>query len=174
MDKEDKSMDFEQLCGLMFEHLVPRLENSPALRIFAAERAKFEGWLKVELCNVLVEQSVRNLVPEKDRIDVTFDGWAIKLKTVNTSYRYPNVANKTCPITMNIQGVIDDIEQLQRTSLPTSTHKAILFVVFPVMHDKPEWQNHLHRIVTCVGASIRHREFTFQNGVPGVMYCGLL
>lgn len=123
---------FEKLAKIIFKEITPKLENNIGVAIFAKERAKFEGWLKVELCESLSKRlTSTTIIPEKDRIDITFDGWAIELKTVNTNYRYKNVENKTRPITKNIQGVIDDIDKLQSTQ--NYIKKAILFVVFPVM-----------------------------------------
>ena len=41
-------MEFEKLGELIFDGMKPRLENNQGLSTFAKERAKFEGWLKVE------------------------------------------------------------------------------------------------------------------------------
>lgn len=131
-------MEFKDLTKLIFDEIKPKLENSQGLSIFAKERAKFEGWLKVELCDSL-SKYFKDIAPERDKIDITFLNWAIELKTVNTNYRYKNVEIKTRPITMNVQGVIDDIENLKSTNYD---HKAILFVAFPVTHDNEYWQAH--------------------------------
>jgi hypothetical protein len=104
---------FEKLAKIIFEKIIPKLENNIGVSIFAKERAKFEGWLKVELCESL-SKHFPTVTPEKDRIDITFDDRAIELKTVNTSYQYENVKKKTRPITKNIQGVIADIEKLKK------------------------------------------------------------
>ena len=74
-------MEFEDLSNLIFNEIKPKLENNQGLSIFAKERAKFEGWLKVELCNSL-SKYFKDVTPEKNRIDVTFENWAIELKTV--------------------------------------------------------------------------------------------
>ena len=92
-----------------------------------------------------------------------FDDWAIELKTVNTNYRYENVENKTRPITMNIQGVIDDIEKLKSTNY---INKAILFVVFPATHNHKNWKTHLQKISKLL-KDVKHKKFRFKNKVPG-------
>jgi len=53
-------------------------------------------------------------VPEHERVDVCFDNWGIELKTINTNVRYLGVKNKIRPITKNTEGVVEDIEKLQR------------------------------------------------------------
>jgi len=126
-----ESMDFDQLAKIVFDEVKPKLESNRGLSTFAAERAKFEGWLKVELCDSL-SKHFGDVMPEKDRIDVTLGDWVIELKTVNTNITFPNVKRKTRPITKNTQGVINDIRKLRSLKL---VNKAVLFVVFPVTHE---------------------------------------
>jgi len=162
-------MEFEKLKKLIFKEIKPKLENSQGLTIFARERAKFEGWLKVELCDSL-SKYYKDVVPERNRIDVTFNNWAIELKTVNTNYRYKNVEIKIRPITKNIQGVIDDIENLKSSNYD---NKAILFIVFPAAHDNEDWQYHLNKISSSL-REIKHVSINFKNYIPGIIYFGLI
>lgn len=158
---------FEKLAEIIFKEMVSKLENNIGVAIFAKERAKFEGWLKVELCESL-SKFFPTITPEKDRIDITFDNWAIELKTVNTNYRYKNVNNKTRPINGNVQGVINDIEKLKSTSYDC---KAVLFIVFPVTHNNENWKKHMQKISELL-KDVKYREFKFKNDVPGVIYFG--
>ncbi len=160
-------MEFEDLTELIFGEIKPKLENNQGLSIFAKERAKFEGWLKVELCDIL-SKYFKDVAPERNRIDVTFENWAIELKTVNTNIRYENVKNKTRPITKNTQGVIKDIEKLKSTNY---TNRAILFVVFPITHDNEDWQVQLQRISKLL-REIKHINFNFKDEILGVVYFG--
>jgi len=160
-------MEFAELSKLIFSEIKPKLESNLGLSIFARERAKFEGWMKVELCESL-SKYFKDVVPEKHRIDITFEDWAIELKTVNTNIRYENVENKHRPITKNTKGVVDDIGKLR---LVDYTNKAVLFVAFPIIHDNKHWQIQLQRISSLL-AVIRHVEFSFNNGIHGVIYFG--
>ncbi len=162
-------MEFEKLTKLIFDEIKPKLENHQGLSIFARERAKFEGWLKVELCDIL-SKYFKDVAPERNRIDVTFHNWAIELKTVNTNYRYKNVEIKTRPITKNVQGVIDDIESLKSSNYE---NKGILFVVFPVTRDNEDWQGHLGKISSLL-RDIKYVGFNFNNYIPGVVYFGMI
>lgn len=166
-------INFSELCNIIFDELPNRLNQHIGLSIFAKERAKFEGWLKVEVCDILLCNNIRNVVPEKHRIDVMCDGWAIELKTANTNYRYQNVVNKHRPITKNVQNIIDDIEQLKESSKLTGIEKAVLFIVFPVSHIKTEWQVHLNKIKPYLRV-IEYRNFLFNNNVRGVIYLGYI
>jgi len=160
-------MEFEDLANLIFNEIKPKLENNKGLSIFAKERAKFEGWLKVELCDSL-SKYFKDIVPESNRIDITFKNWAIELKTVNTNIRYKNVKNKHRPITRNTQGVIDDIEKLKSSSY---TNRAVLFVVFPITHCNENWQVQLQRISKLL-REIKYINFNFKNEISGVVYFG--
>lgn len=160
-------MDFEELSKFIFSEMVPKLESNQGLSIFARERAKFEGWLKVELCGSL-SMHVQDVVPEQDRIDITFNGWAIQLKTINTNVRYDGVKKKQRPITKNVQGIIEDINKLKPLNY---ANKAVLFVVFAITHHNPNWQVQLQRILALF-KEIKFKELQFRGGVPGVIYFG--
>ena len=69
---------------------------------------------KVEVIEILSKHTA-NAVPEKGMIDITFDDWALELKTCNTNYRYPGVVDKSRPITENVDGIIKDIKWLEKT-----------------------------------------------------------
>lgn len=135
-------MEFAKLAELIFQEAKFKLEKHKGLSIFARERSKFEGWLKVELCDSLARY-FKDVAPERDRIDITFLDWAIELKTVNTNYTFANCKNKTRTITKNVQAVIEDIEKLKPIKY---TNKAVLFVVFPAIHTHADWQDHLSKI----------------------------
>jgi len=162
-------MEFEDLTKLIFGEIKPKLEDNQGLTIFAKERAKFEGWLKAELCESL-SKHFSDVIVEKDGIDITFNDWAIELKTVNTNYRFEKVKIKARPITLNIKGISRDIEKLHRT---TSTNKAILFVVFPVIAGHKTWPTHLKKVSTSL-KKLEAKEFRFKKGIPGIIYFGLV
>ena len=170
---------FKNLANIIFNEVIPKLENSDGLVVFVKNRSKFDGWLKVELCEIL-SKHFPTVTPEKDRIDIVLEDknntalndWAIELKTINTSYKFKNVKNKTRPITENIKGVIKDIKKLRSTNY---TNKAVLFVVFPVTHNHKKWNEiHLNKIVGELNGNIIFKEFKFKNKSPGVIYFGLV
>jgi hypothetical protein len=152
---------------IILEQLKNRLSNHVGLSVFAQERAKFEGWLKVELCDILAHNGI-DVFPEKNRIDIVFNDYAIELKTVNTNLRYQNAKNKTRPITKNTESVIGDIKKLKETSYK---NKAVLFIAFPAEHKNEFWNKQLSRIKDNI-KNIRHEEFIFKNGIPGIIYLG--
>lgn len=161
-------MNFRELANFIFKKLEPILENHLGLFIFAKERAKFEGWLKVELCNI-ISKKYKNVVPENKRVDITFSDWAIELKTVNTNYRYKDVKNKTRPITLNINNILEDIQKLKKSKFK---NKGILFIVFPlslVIHKR--WLKHLNRIKEKI-SDIKFCSIHFKNKISAVIYFG--
>jgi hypothetical protein len=165
-------MEYKKLCNLIFQELTKRLKSSWGVAICCKYRSKFEGWLKVELCDIFARHNQSKTVPEKNRIDIIFEDWRIELKTVNTNYRFNKVEEKIRPITKNIDGVISDIQNLKERF--TGFNKAVVFVVFPVRHKTPKWQEiHLPKILQQL-KELKYREFSFKNQIPGVLYIGLI
>ena len=170
---------FNDLANIIFNGIIPKLEDNDGLVVFVKNRAKFERWLQVELCGIL-SYHFPTVIPEKDNIDIVLEeknddvvkDWAIELKTVNTSYGFNEVENKTRPITKNIDDIIEDIKKLRSTNY---TNKAVLFVVFPVTHNHKKWNEiHLNKIVGELNGNIIFKEFKFKNKSPGVIYFGLV
>ena len=162
-------MNYDELCDVVFEEVIPKIQNHRGLAVFARERAKFEGWLKVEIVTIL-SKHVKSVVPEKNRVDITFEDWAIELKTVNTNLRYDNVRNKRKAITKNTAGVVKDINKLRSVG---TGNKAVIFVVFPATPDNENWRVQLGRIQSEL-RRLEKSEFSFPGGMPGIMYCGLV
>jgi hypothetical protein len=162
-------MDFEQLAHVILPNLKDKLESSQGLSVFVRERKRFEGWIKVELCEILSKR-FGDVVPEDKDIDVTFDDWAVELKPVTTNYVYAGVKTKTKNITNNIDDIVSDIEKLRAS---TTTNKAVLFVAFPLDHTKPEWKPHLKRISQHL-RELKHENVRFQGNIPGTIYLGLV
>jgi hypothetical protein len=160
-------MTTQDLFDLTAEELIRRIQASSGLTKFAHRRAKFEGWLKVELIDILVRQG-KNALPEIGRIDVSFDTVGIELKTLNTNIRYQNVINTTRPITKNIDGINEDIDNLINTEF---IDKFIVFITFPITHDNPHWQVHLRRITENL-ENYLYSQFRFGDNIPGVIYYG--
>jgi len=161
------NIEFLSITNLVFKKIIPRIETHHGLSVFAKEKAKFEGWLKVELCSILFEH-FNDVTPERNRIDLTFKNWAIELKTINTNYRFPNVVNKSRPITKNVTDVLYDIKKLKDTDY---SNKAVLFVVFPAKHENTNWQTHLKKISSQL-QKIEFKEFKFKDDIPGILYFG--
>ena len=164
-------MNFYKLWNNISQNIIEILHQNTGLPFFAQNRAKFEGWLKVELCGIL-SKFTNNIIPEKNRIDIVVDNWAMELKTINTNYRYKNVKNKIRPITKNIQGIIYDINQLKRNF--KYKNKVVAFVVFPLSHTNTEkWKQHIEKIKNEL-TEIKEIDFKFANNICGRFYLGLI
>jgi len=139
---------FKQTLETILDDLKTKLENSKGIAVFVKERAKFEGWLKVEvvdiLCNKMDPKKITPEAPDNNKnitskenkkgqhIDIVFDNSALELKAVNTSYKHEGIENKTRPITDNVKQLVKDINKLRELYREDIKNKAILFVVFPL------------------------------------------
>lgn len=115
-------------------------QRKDVLTLPIEQRAKFEGWLKIELAaavandarfkNVRLEESYQR----SKRADLSFSvagkRFFIQMKTCNTTWRMEEVEERTRPITMNITSVIDDIRSLKELS--HDDLGLVVMVLFPV------------------------------------------
>lgn len=97
------------------------------LEVPLRQRAKFEGWLKMELAHALQGGTDREVAMEVEfpaskgrayRADLQVsdagDSKAyVMLKTPNTNFRFDGVESKTRPITKNVAEIGDDVEKLR-------------------------------------------------------------
>lgn len=162
---------FKNIWDLVCSDFITKLENHKGLEYLVKHRSKFEGWMKVELCDVLSKLS-NDITPEKDRIDIVIENFGIELKTPNTNYRTNNVESKTRPITKNIESIIIDIDTLKNYS--KCDHNTIMFIVFPLpLESEINFEQHITKISTKL-KQIESREFNFINGVRGKIFFGLV
>jgi hypothetical protein len=161
-------VDLEKLIKITADELIRRIQASDALGVFASRRAKFEGWLKVELIDILISAGYQ-AIPEQGLIDVTFDDVAIELKTVNTNYRDGIAENIIRPITQNINNVIADVAGHHGHEIE---NKFIIFIVFPLNDTHHRWANHLQRVDNALGSLCCPKPFNFKSGVAGTIYYG--
>ena len=164
-------MSFDELWNILKIEIPRRIGNNKGLNHFAENRSKFEGWLKVEICDILSEYMV-NITPELEKIDIVADSWALELKTPTTNYSHLVVESKTMSITDDIDSIVKDIETLKENSREIG--KAVIFIVFPLsLEENQEWKKHKDKISIQL-QSLKEKEFTFENGVSAVLYVGLV
>jgi hypothetical protein len=142
-----KTMTVDALCSKWVATIIS--ENPEIMGHVAQQRAKFEGWLKMELVkhaerngakDITIEKSYPNV--DKRRSDLYFvlkkKEYYIELKTSNTSRSVQGVESKIKPTTDNTNFIIADITKLG--SLDKSKHREgiILFVMFPILSNDTE------------------------------------
>jgi len=163
-------MTFEELWNILDQEVPNKINQHNGLNFFIKNRAKFEGWFKVELCDILSKYT-NNITPEKDRIDIVFDDWALELKTSNTNYRYKGVENKTRPVTKNVTSIIKDIVDLRNNK--NYKNKAVVFIIFPLSKITKNWDRHISKIEHEL-QELKEKEFSFESGTHAILYCGLV
>lgn len=147
-------------CEILSSVCAEILKNrKDVLTMACQQRAKFEGWLKFELAvaigrkpgisDVIIEDSYK----DKGRSDISFrymnEKYQVEMKTANTNWRVNGVENLTRPITMNIDGIIDDIGVLKLKCPPN--HGLAVFTMFPIPQQLLKYyperlHSHLRRI----------------------------
>lgn len=155
-------MNLGELVALINPHLTSIIFQHTGLKKFAQIRAKFEGWLKVELIRILEEAGYEAL-PEVSGIDITFENVAIELKTCNTNLRITGVVNKGKPITKNLNEIISDINKLRTNG--NYVHKYIVFIIFPIPQQHPNFSQYLS-VINPTGMPMAVHDLCFANNVP--------
>ncbi|EDM24610.1 hypothetical protein CMTB2_03803 [Caminibacter mediatlanticus TB-2] len=162
----------------IIKEISKKINNKKGLEVFAIHRAKFEGWLKVEICDILLSftQEVKvEYGKNGKKIDIFFKynkcGYYIELKTINTSYKCNYVVRKNKPITNNLESVINDINKLKNLK---NGNKYIFFIVFLLPKNKvqsfedninfKEIESNVNKIESFNGK--------FSNNVPFKIYIG--
>jgi len=65
-------MRVDTLADIIFRELDKSISGHESLEVFSIERAKFEGWVKVELVRIL-RRHFKRIVPEEGHIDIVSD-----------------------------------------------------------------------------------------------------
>ena len=168
----------QQLEEALREGLCPAIRNHAAVELFIRNRAKFEGWMKVELCKVLVDRgwvvSPEEPIPHStQRVDLKAGDWWLELKTLSTNYGAVGAYHESSrPITRNVQDVIADVRKLRKHTLSPA---AVLFVAAPLPNMEHEawslWNRQLERVRTELGGNAILREFSLDfPAMPGRLY----
>jgi len=166
-------MELQELMDGTAAELIGRIQASKGLGVFAKRRAKFEGWLKVELIDILLKNGIQNVVPEAGLVDVSFGNVAIELKTVNTNYRDGIADDLIRPITMNVKDIIEDIRHHRGVKSEKFAFKYIVFIVFPLGEEQRGWQAHLNKIQDALCNECRPHFFKFGGShISGCLYFG--
>ena len=122
--------------------------SAPIKKIYVPQRAKFERYLQAVLAYRLKEKhsdtEIESPLGDKQHADIFSNGAYIELKTPNTD----GVAEKTRPITDNIEDIMDDIDKLRKCGV---TEGIVAFVMFPVKPNSDEHMQHIEKIKNHLG-----------------------
>ncbi|MCL5123841.1 MAG: hypothetical protein M1511_04950 [Deltaproteobacteria bacterium] len=114
---------------------------------------KFEFAVEIRRQTGFSEIIIENSYTQGGRSDISFrymnEKYQVEMKTANTSWRVNGVETLTRPITMNIDGIIDDIGVLKSKCPPD--HGLAVFTLFPIPQQLLRYypdklDSHLHRI----------------------------
>jgi len=166
-------MEFEKLARLILDGLPLRMGNHRGLTAVTRERSSFENWLKVELCQVLLEAG-HDPEPDKHKVDVACGDWGINVRTVSTNIPHEQARSVKLSITKNVELLIKDIWRITNPGRSVGFPKrGIVFVVYPLTHDNERWQSIYLGQISNELSRLEHRSFQFASGLPGVLYFGL-
>jgi hypothetical protein len=96
--------------------------------------------------DVVVEAPTSETGANRGRSDISFrwEGirYDVELKTPNTNWRMPGVAEMTRPITKNFSSIVEDARKVNSQDC----QPLVAFVIFPVPKGDHRWLQYLERI----------------------------
>lgn len=140
-------------------------ENRKKLELPVRQRAKVEGWLKVELLYSIWQRllhgsqnseiEIERPYPKNKKLhcDIFFTNRRrkrvyLELKIINTSYNcnYNRIPKKIRPIAQNVQSVIEAAKRLRKLTNKGDV-RIIAFIVYPLCQEKlNKWEYHESKI----------------------------
>lgn len=130
----DTELVLEELKNKLFEGLIYDLTSNKSIALFAAKRAKFEGWLKVRIVDILLNSAPKYSVVPESGFGELFPNQAFnklfneeEFKTIFPKREYNNNRKKT----KNFDVYIKELELLLELKTVATDYKSEL----------PEWAN---------------------------------
>jgi len=186
MPKHEPHQPAEALPGetepiLCLCECLEELLKRPVLDVALRQRAKFEGWLKVELAyaleqrgaTVILEAEVPGVQGHRFRADIRAkfpEGTMfIMLKTNNASFCFPGIAPRTRPVSRNFMKTAEDIDKLRPCAGGSSAF--VVFPFFPVSSSAEKRADqvrpHLTRLLEGCRARLVREGFVIPPSSPG-------
>jgi hypothetical protein len=171
----------------LIKELMVEVVSKKAINLYVKRRQQFEGWLQVEIVNMLITKGVNDVYFEvkadNKAIDIAIgeNEWAIELKVVSRS-----VKDELCEKTGSkaktdfILSILNDIEKLKKSNY---RNKAVVFVVSPLKKAvTDDWMIHTSKklmknkepykqIIDCI-EELKEENLVFDNQVEGRLYYG--
>lgn len=177
MPKVANHYEHEAILCECLEELLKR----PVLGVALRQRAKFEGWLKVELAyaleqrgaTVMLEAEAPGVRGAKARADIQADfpggRMFIMLKTNNANFRFPGIMPRSRPVTKNFAKTAEDIDKLRPATGVSSAF--VVFTFFPVASSAEKRVDqvrlHLTRLLEGNRACLVREGFVVPPSSPG-------
>jgi hypothetical protein len=134
-----------------------------------------DGWLKVELTAILAEKGETEPAFKlpKGRAAVRCADWLVDVASLPTDYAFENTKASTGDLAEDVKDLRKLVKRLRKGR--GRRQVAVFFVVYPFgdLHEK-NWAAHKLRIERSLGGPLVEDRFSFQSGVTGRLYAGLV
>jgi|GEM_PF-1153594 len=168
-------MEFEDLRAHVGNELKRRFWEHKAMPALSRGRVRMDGWLKVELTAILAEKGEAEPAFKlpKGRAAVRFGDWLVEVASLPTDYAFENTKASSGNLAEDVKDLRKLIKRLRKGR--GRRQAALFFVVFPFGdQNEAAWAPHKVRIERSLGGSLIEDRFSFQSGVTGRLYSGLV
>ena len=168
-------MEFEELRTFVGNELKRRFWEHKAMAALSRGRVRMDGWLKVELTAILAQigEAEPAFKLPKGRAAVRFGDWLVEVASLPTAF----VCEGTKAASGDLAEDVKDLRKLiKRLRKGRGRYRAaVFFAVYPFGDmDEAAWASHKVRIERSLGGPLVEDRFSFQGGVTGRLYAGLV
>jgi hypothetical protein len=168
-------MEFDELRTHVGNELKRRFWEHKAMPALSRGRVRMDGWLKVELTAILAEKGETEPAFKlpKGRAAVRFEDWLVDVASLPTAYAFENTKACSSDLAEDVKDLRKLIKRLRKGR--GRRQVAVFFAVYPFadLHEK-DWAAHKLRIERSLGGPLVEDRFSFQSGVSGRLYAGLV
>jgi hypothetical protein len=168
-------MEPEELRVFVGNELKRRFWEHRAMTSLSLGRLSMDGWLKVELSAILAERG--EIEPSfklpKGRASVRSGGWLVEAVSLPTDFAFEHTRPGPECLADDVKALRKLIKRLRKGR---GQDRAMVFAaVYPFgdLHEKA-WAPHKARIEKSLGGPLAEDRFSFQGGVTGRLYSGMV
>ncbi|MCX5794624.1 MAG: hypothetical protein NTY77_03905 [Elusimicrobia bacterium] len=168
-------MEFDELRTHVGNELKRRFWEHKAMPGLSRGRVRIDGWLKVELTAILAEKG--EVEPAfrlpKGRAAVRAGDWLVEAASLPTDYAFADTKAASGDLAEDVKDLRKLIKRLRKGR--GKRRAALFFAVYPFGDlNEAAWAPHRTRIEKSLGGALIEDRFSFQSGVTGRLYAGLV
>jgi hypothetical protein len=168
-------MEFEELRTHVGNELKRRFWEHQAMPALSRGRVRIDGWLKVELTAILAQigEAEPAFKLPKGRAAVRAGDWLVEVASLPTDFAFENTKAASGNLAEDVKDLRKLIKRLRKGK--GRRRAAVFFAIFPFGDlDEMAWAPHKVRIERSLGGPLVEDRFSFQGGVTGRLYAGLV
>ena len=170
-------MEFEELRTFVGNELKRRFWEHKAMPALSRARGRMDGWLRLELAAILAERLGAEVEPgfklPKGRAAARGGGWLVEPASLPTDFPFEGTKPAGGDLDEDVRELRKTFKRLRKGK--AADQAAVFIAVYPFgdLHDGL-WAPHRARLEKALGAPLAEDRFSFQSGVTGRLFAGVV